>query len=91
MLAMLAPHKGRNVMRQVGVLVATTVLLLILGVSLSAGAAVAQQNSLKEQLVGTWKLVSAENVRNDGSKRDVSGANPRKASLSTRATDTLLS
>ncbi len=64
-------------MRRVGVLVATTVLLLILGVSLSAGAAVAQQNSLKEQLVGTWKLVSAENVRNDGSKRDVSGANPK--------------
>ncbi len=54
-------------------LTATAVSLLILGVALPAGDAVAQQKSLKEQLVGTWKLVSVESVRNDGSKRDLSG------------------
>jgi hypothetical protein len=64
-------------MRRVGVLIATTVLLLMLGVALPAGGAVAQQKPLKEQLVGTWKLVSSENVRNDGSRRDVSGPNPK--------------
>ena len=64
-------------MRRVGVLIATTVLLLVLEVVLPAGETVAQQKSLKEQLVGTWKLVSVANVRNEGSKRDVSGPNPR--------------
>ena len=69
--------EGRNIMRRLAVLPATTVSLLILGVALPAGDAVAQQKSLKEQLVGTWKLVSAHNVRNDGSKVDVSGPNPK--------------
>ena len=64
-------------MRRLGMLAATTVSLLILGVALPAGDAVAQQKSLKEQLVGTWKLVSADNVRNDGSKLDVAGPNPK--------------
>ena len=49
--------------------------LLFLGVVLFAGDALAQQKSLKEQLVGTWKLVSSHNVRNDGSKIDVYGPN----------------
>ncbi len=44
---------------------------------MSAGDAVAQQKSLKEQLVGTWKLVSVDNVRNDGSKLQVFGPNPK--------------
>ncbi len=64
-------------MRLLGMLTATTVSLLILGVALSAGDAVAQQKSLKEQLVGTWKLVSVDNVRNDGSKLQVFGPNPK--------------
>jgi hypothetical protein len=63
-------------------------LLLFLGVILFAGDAVAQQKSLKEQLVGTWKLVSLHNVRSDGSRVDNIGPNP-KGILSTRATGTL--
>ena len=55
-------------MRQLGMLTAITVSLLIPGVALRAGDAVGQQKSLKEQLVGTWKLVSLHNMRNDGSK-----------------------
>jgi Lipocalin-like domain len=62
-------------MRRLAILTASTVSLLILGISLPAGNAVAQQKSLKEQLVGTWKLVSSHNVRNDGSKIDVYGPN----------------
>jgi len=71
-------------MRRVGVLIATTGLLLILEAVLPAGEGVTQQQSLKEQLVGTWKLVSVDNVRSDGSKRDVSGPNPKGVVIYTR-------
>ena len=64
-------------MRRIDVLTATMVSLLVLGVALPAGDAVAQQKSLKEQLVGTWKLVSSHSVRNDGSLVDNIGPNPR--------------
>ena len=64
-------------MRRLAVLTATAVSLLILGVSLPAGDAVAQQKSLKEQLVGTWKLVSSDNVRSDGGRVDNIGPNPK--------------
>jgi len=39
-----------------------------LGLVLSLGSAVAQQKTLKEQLVGTWTLVSAESATKDGAK-----------------------
>lgn len=39
--------------------------------------AVAQQKSLKEQLVGTWILVEAVDVAADGSKTNSWGANPK--------------
>ena len=55
----------------------TTLSLLTLGAVLLADDAVAQQKSLKEQLVGTWTLVSVDVVRNDGSKVEVFGPNPR--------------
>jgi hypothetical protein len=48
-----------------------------LGLVLSLGSVAAQQKTLKEQLVGTWTLVSNENERADGSKVDVFGANPK--------------
>ena len=51
--------------------------LLILGAALSADNAIAQQKSLKEQLVGTWTLVSADSVGKDGSKAEVFGPNPK--------------
>ena len=57
-------------MRRLGVLIATTVSLVILGVVLPSGDALAQQKSLKEQLVGTWIYVSSTTTRADGSKTE---------------------
>jgi len=57
-------------MRRLAVLTATTVSLLILRVALPVGDALAQQKSLKEQLVGTWIYVSSTSTRADGSKTD---------------------
>jgi hypothetical protein len=51
----------------------STMALLFLGMGLSASNAVAQQQSLKEQLVGTWTLVSVVNTRPDGTKFDPFG------------------
>ena len=48
-----------------------------LGLALVPGIAVSQQKSLKEQLVGTWTLVSNDNVAPDGTKRQLFGANPK--------------
>jgi hypothetical protein len=55
----------------------TTTALLCLTVSLSAGDSLAQQKSLKEQLVGTWTLISSDQVLPDGSKVRQFGANPK--------------
>jgi hypothetical protein len=55
----------------------TTTALMCLAVGLSATASLAQQKSLKEQLVGTWTLVSSDQVRPDGSKLQQFGANPK--------------
>jgi Lipocalin-like domain len=57
-----------------------TTALLGFGLALS-GSAVAQQKSLKEQITGTWLLVSAENVLPDGKTRQLFGSDP-KGSLS---------
>jgi hypothetical protein len=55
----------------------TTTALLCLAVGLSARDSLAQQKSLKEQLVGTWTLVSSDQVRPDGSTMKQFGANPK--------------
>jgi len=47
-----------------------------LGLALLPGSAVSQQKSLKDQLVGTWALVSNDNVAPDGTKRQIFGASP---------------
>ena len=57
-------------MRRLGMLTAATVSVLIMGGALPTGDAVAQQKSLKEQLVGTWIYVSSTSTRADGSKTD---------------------
>jgi hypothetical protein len=41
------------------------------------GDALAQQKTLKEQLVGTWTLVSNYNVAPDGTRRQPFGPNPK--------------
>jgi Lipocalin-like domain len=48
-----------------------------LGLALLPSSAVGQQKSLKDQLVGTWTLVSWEQTNADGSKLQRFGANPK--------------
>jgi hypothetical protein len=64
--------KGRSV-HPLGV-----VTVLLVGVALLPGNALAQQKSLREQLVGTWTLVSWDTVNAAGSKEPpLEGANPK--------------
>jgi hypothetical protein len=51
--------------------------LAALGFAMLPGGAVAQQKSLKEQIVGTWSVVSWEQTLPDGSKLQRFGANPK--------------
>jgi hypothetical protein len=46
-------------------------------VALLAIGAAAQQNSLKEQLVGTWTLVSYDGTGAEGARRRLSGSNAK--------------
>src|SRR6195256_4118333 len=64
-------------MNQRATLSVTTTALVCLAVGLSASDSIAQQKSLKEQLVGTWTLVSSDQVRPDGSKLKQLGDNPK--------------
>ena len=48
-------------------------VITALGLALLPGSALAQQKSLKEQLVGTWTLVSVVNILPDGTKFDPTG------------------
>jgi Lipocalin-like domain len=57
-------------MRRFGMLAAATVSVLILGGALAMGDAIAQEKSLREQLVGTWIYVSSTTTRADGSKTE---------------------
>jgi Lipocalin-like domain len=47
------------------------------GFALYSGNSFAQQNSIKDQLVGTWTVISQEQARKDGSKVERFGANPK--------------
>jgi hypothetical protein len=51
--------------------------ITVLALAVLPGSAVAQQKSLKDQLVGTWTLVSNEDTDPNGTKRQNYGANPR--------------
>jgi hypothetical protein len=55
----------------------STFSMLMLAVAIVPGTAVGQQKSLKDQLVGTWALISNDNVAPDGTKRQIFGANPK--------------
>src|SRR5215470_14236987 len=48
-----------------------------IGLNLLSSNALAQQKSLKDQLVGTWTLVSSEATASNGTKQQYFGANPR--------------
>jgi len=47
------------------------------GLALLPGSAAAQQNTLKEQLVGAWNLAAWERTAPDGTKVHAYGANPK--------------
>jgi hypothetical protein len=55
----------------------TTMALLCITVALPSADAAAQQKWLKDQLVGTWMLVSYEDINPNGTKKQYLGANPR--------------
>jgi hypothetical protein len=71
-------HKTMNIVNRRTTLTLTALVFLWLGVVLPAGKAVGQQagSTLKNQLVGTWMLVSAYADREDGSKLDEFGPHP---------------
>jgi len=48
-----------------------------LGIVLLPGTALAQQKSFKEQITGTWTIVSNNNVAADSTKRQLFGAHPK--------------
>jgi hypothetical protein len=47
-----------------------------LGLALLSGGALAQQKTIKSQLVGTWNLLLADDVKADGSHLPLFGPNP---------------
>ncbi len=55
----------------------TLAILLLLGLALLPGSALSQQKSLKDQLVGTWTVVSWEQTNKDGTKFQRFGTQPK--------------
>jgi len=53
-------------MNRLNIISLSAITIAALGVAL--GSAVAQQKTLKEQLMGTWSLVSVETTQKDGTK-----------------------
>ena len=51
--------------------------MTVLGLALLPSSAVGQQKSLKEQLVGTWIIVSNDATAPDGKKEQLFGPNPK--------------
>ena len=51
--------------------------LAALGLTLLPGSAVSEEKSLRDQLLGTWKIVSVNNTRPDGSIKQIFGPNPK--------------
>jgi hypothetical protein len=55
----------------------TIVVLLCVGHSPPVGDVLAQQKTLKEQIVGAWTLVSIDTIAPDGTKQQTFGASPK--------------
>ena len=51
--------------------------IVLFGLALLSGSAVSGEKSLRDQLVGTWKIVSVNNTRPDGSIKQIFGPNPK--------------
>ena len=52
-------------------------VITALGLVLLPSGTVAQQKSLKEELVGTWMLVSSDTVQANGTRNPTFGPNPK--------------
>jgi hypothetical protein len=48
-----------------------------MGLAMLPGTALSQQKTLKEQLIGTWIVVSADSTAPDGKKEQLYGPNPK--------------
>ena len=72
-------------MKRLSILTAATVSALIMGSALPSGDAVAQQKSLKEQLLGTWTLVSIDYVGQDGGRFQTFGPDPKGIAIFDRS------
>jgi len=64
-------------MKRRTVLTLTTTALLCAGVVFNVSPASSQQKSLKEQLIGSWIVVSVDNTAQDGSKQQIFGPSPK--------------
>jgi hypothetical protein len=64
-------------MNRLRALLVTVILVLGLGLAFDAIDALAQQEALKQQLIGTWMLVSNDNVAPDGRRRQLFGPAPK--------------
>ena len=62
-------------MNRFGPLTLTSIAVMSLVFTFSSAAAVGQEKSLKEQLVGTWTYVSVDIVHPDGSRVPMYGPN----------------
>ena len=51
--------------------------LSVAGLALLSDSAAGQEKSLREQLVGTWKIVSVDNTRPDGTIKQIFGPHPK--------------
>lgn len=58
-------------------------VIALLGLAWLPSSALGQQKSLKDQLVGTWSLVSWERTNPDGSKTHAFGTNPKGINMFT--------
>ena len=52
-------------------------MMTALGLVILSDGAIAQQKSLKEQIVGTWMLVSSDTVQPNGTRTPTFGPNPK--------------
>src|SRR5262245_798824 len=59
----------------------STSVVVTLTAALVPSKVIGQQKSIKEQLVGTWVFVSAQDTKPDGSKVDPWGPNPKGAAM----------
>jgi len=54
-------------------------IILAFGLAFQPGVALSQEKPLKEQIVGSWTLVSAVDTHPDGNKTNPWGASPKGA------------